>query len=1503
MKHIKVFALGILFFCLVANIAFAEPNNWHPYTSSSANQAVYASDSYHSGAHSLKLINSISGQSYWYGDTATFNAPYPRKFTFSGWAKGQNITSGSLAALDFYIVFEDNSTTWYYSDTRFSTGTYNWASKSTTKIFTKGIKSVAPYLILYNGKGTIWFDDIEVSAFQNTVLNSNAEQGTIQPDNWATYENNLNNQTGWATDAYYSPRHSLKIINTLYKNAGWVGSKATFNPPYSRTVTLGGYSKAQSVTLRSGGLYTLDFYIKFEDNSVVWYYPNALRFTTGTHAWQARELTVTFPKGIKELQPYLVLYNGKGTVWFDDAYALIRSPNSVFNPGMEDSADITPPTGTIKINNDTQYTNTTAVTLTLSAQDNAGGSGLSRMKFSNDNINWSAPETYTTTKMWDLTSGDGAKTAYAVFSDKTGNWSTAYSDSIILDTAPPAAPVINPVTSPTGSDSQTITGTKSQDSITIILTCPTAVAGAASYPTITTWLCEITGLSQGANIITAKAIDAAGNESSSVSASIEYTAPAVYWVLVDEHDTPLPAPEGTGWYYNCTGGDRGKLNEGPIGYSWDNNSSYTATVNTVPGFGWQWCGMWYSPIRAKNDNTPLNFGAIFGPYIKPEHQGKITALELTVNSFSYDSRAFRDPNYPTNLTVELKDQNGVLVSSTVLSSNLVSMAGTFPRVFTVPLNPPAVGNVNEILWKMDHGWLHDTISVDKLRLKASVPVLPTEEQAFLWTYSWLMRNYNSNTGMVNDKSRDGDGDMESVSATAKAAKDTYYAYKKGYITHDDAVAIITKIANTLVNVVPRGPQGKNTLWPHFTENGGTTPIPSRNGFAGTEWSSGDTAYAALDIIAALQMIGDPQDQIAQLENFLKAINWQGLLLTDGSISHGYYYEGNQIPYSWMGFGMETMGVNWAYASATGNVTNMLAPPSDNGSGFIDNAQYPMVFSMYKSGIDGWGNDWNLYRSQMASQQISWYSTPQHYNQYLSMAGLFGLSAAEVPDIAFNPTIKYNAYGTGGRSSPNDGNDDVITLHYSGMMSDIRPTEAIRMWETLRDRKADFLQNRIIISPLNNMDSMKVDKNTGKVTVNNLKGSWNMALQAEGWAMTAQLVRQDLQAAVDNNAFLKSGAELLSQPHVFPHILRVPQDYATIQAAINAAVSGDEILVSAGTYNENIVLNKSGIIVQGQGSGNCILQGANTSSGILCDNISGTATVITGFTITGGSPGINCFGTVSSLRIDGNIFKSCGVNLENNAAAVIKNNDFRDWTPIYGMGNNKVDIIGNTVRNTIGPNYPGIYLNGATALIKDNYLRQRWNGAIKLNGGTTATLINNKLDYCYGWSSPAGFVIYDSTATLSNNLVYSPTVYSSSSVGVGLHARNSTVNLYNNIFYQCSNVSSGRGVAINTYNTNLTAKNNIICNTPQGQEAVYFDGTGTQDFSYNDLWANNTTAPTTGINPGPGNIAADPLFNLSISDFHLGAGSLCIDAGDPVPEFNDKDDTRNDMGIYGGPNSP
>lgn len=64
--------------------------------------------------------------------------------------------------------------------------------------------------------------------------------------------------------------------------------------------------------------------------------------------------------------------------------------------------------------------------------------------------------------------------------------------------------------------------------------------------------------------------------------------------------------------------------------------------------------------------------------------------------------------------------------------------------------------------------------------------------------------------------------------------------------------------------------------------------------------------------------------------------------------------------------------------------------------------------------------------------------------------------------------------------------------------------------------------------------------------------------------------------------------------------------------------------------------------------------------------------------------------------------------------------------------------------------------------------------------------------------------------------------------------------------------------------------------------------GNPDVSYSDIQ---------GGYPGIGNIDADPMFaDTANGDFHLQAGSLCIDSGDPSSPL-DSDSTRADMGAF------
>jgi parallel beta-helix repeat protein len=117
---------------------------------------------------------------------------------------------------------------------------------------------------------------------------------------------------------------------------------------------------------------------------------------------------------------------------------------------------------------------------------------------------------------------------------------------------------------------------------------------------------------------------------------------------------------------------------------------------------------------------------------------------------------------------------------------------------------------------------------------------------------------------------------------------------------------------------------------------------------------------------------------------------------------------------------------------------------------------------------------------------------------------------------------------------------------------------------------------------------------------------------------------------------------------------VPGDYATIQAAVEAASNGDEILVAPGTYTGTgyWVINPLGkqITIRATGTAEeTILDGEGQRNVVACSNSEGINTVIEGFTITGGDSeeggGIHCYDSnpmLTDCTITGNTaYKSGG----------------------------------------------------------------------------------------------------------------------------------------------------------------------------------------------------------------------------------------------------------------------
>lgn len=168
------------------------------------------------------------------------------------------------------------------------------------------------------------------------------------------------------------------------------------------------------------------------------------------------------------------------------------------------------------------------------------------------------------------------------------------------------------------------------------------------------------------------------------------------------------------------------------------------------------------------------------------------------------------------------------------------------------------------------------------------------------------------------------------------------------------------------------------------------------------------------------------------------------------------------------------------------------------------------------------------------------------------------------------------------------------------------------------------------------------------------------------------------------------------------------------------------------------------------------------------------------------------------------------------------------------------------------------------------------------------------------------------------------------IGDGIHfvgwpsEEDKTSQLYNNIIHNCgvngivcetfmspeiiNNVITGVGYAgIQCYrNSNPLILNNIISEC--GRPGIIARESSFPDIDYNDVWGNNTAGDSVVnyegyrdfvLQPGPHDISFDPKFAMETL-YELGGDSPCINKGDPNPDYNDTDETRNNMGAYGGP---
>ncbi|OGV98719.1 MAG: hypothetical protein A2W53_03275 [Nitrospinae bacterium RIFCSPHIGHO2_02_39_11] len=218
-----------------------------------------------------------------------------------------------------------------------------------------------------------------------------------------------------------------------------------------------------------------------------------------------------------------------------------------------------------------------------------------------------------------------------------------------------------------------------------------------------------------------------------------------------------------------------------------------------------------------------------------------------------------------------------------------------------------------------------------------------------------------------------------------------------------------------------------------------------------------------------------------------------------------------------------------------------------------------------------------------------------------------------------------------------------------------------------------------------------------------------------------------------------------------------------------------------------------------------------------------------------------------------------------------------------VGANDAVIEGFTIRNS-GYMDAGIKCDNASMAVLNNRIVNN-NAGILLFNGLTSLIANNVIEE----NKKFGIYMLYSTPFVENNIVYENKVY-------GIYCASSKPMIaYNTI------VSNPTGIY--TEVTSSIVKNNIfddsnvigfqIVESPRDQKGVE------PYLSYNIYWNNGHNRSNT--EKGEGEIEKDPmLVNVSKGDFKLKSGSPAINAGDPDSKYNDADESRADIGAFGGP---
>jgi hypothetical protein len=349
---------------------------------------------------------------------------------------------------------------------------------------------------------------------------------------------------------------------------------------------------------------------------------------------------------------------------------------------------------------------------------------------------------------------------------------------------------------------------------------------------------------------------------------------------------------------------------------------------------------------------------------------------------------------------------------------------------------------------------------------------------------------------------------------------------------------------------------------------------------------------------------------------------------------------------------------------------------------------------------------------------------------------------------------------------------------------------------------------------------------------------------------------------------------------------------SIQKCINISVFGDTIYVANGVYQERVVMIP-GLSLIGAGTDSCEINtqpfATTTSYRSVVVNDSclfkGFKIVVANNTDFGG--GIS--GTAINSLITENRITKAKYGISNGSDAIIYKNIIDNISTGMDIVNSNALIRNNSVYtdpNSGAAIVSGIqiaaFTNTYTPIIDSNYIVAGRGQGIRKDLGASPTISNNYILLADGVPDGIRSGI-DGNLKIFNNKIIAKVGYD------GIYKNGSTLKVINNYV-------SGPFIDYGIIVTYDTLKNNVVTGAVRG-----IGSAGSSTVQFNNSWNNETNY--VGFTPDTTNLSVDPMIvnddtTQGDLDFHLQMFSPLIDAGDP--NILDKDSTRSDIGLYGGP---